>query len=363
MLTTTNRAKKWISAGTMCLVVSSAFAFTGLEAALAGENQPSLEIKKEALEKTDADANSDSVLGTTGSAPTPKQKVIVKPGIPVTVTTETEDLTPTDDPELAKRQVDAYPESPEASFIYAVALTRTSRVEEALKEVRRARRLAEKESGPAYFDKMIASYEEMLKNYPDENRVRYGLAWAYYMKAYLVARQSKREQEYLEKVKAAAAAKEAPAKQETKAAPAWLNAWASPYMPKDKDGNAVNFPVKLPELKTGKDAPHIKGAMEQAAPSVMPQVKSYYQSALSNLDELIKRKPDDVWAIAYRAHLNLEYSGDLDSSMAVWKDCAQRFPNNPAAFFFLGEGYLKQGNLKECLSNISRAIALRGMSK
>jgi hypothetical protein len=49
--------------------------------------------------------------------------------------------------------------------------------------------------------------------------------------------------------------------------------------------------------------------------------------------------------------------------MAVWKECAQRFPDNPAAYFFLGEGYLKQGNLKECLSNISRAIALRGLSK
>lgn len=343
----------------LCLVFLSAsyIGSLGISPAFAGETQILDSSKAETAKTLDA-KTADS---TTDSTEAIQKKIIVKPGIPVTVTTQTEDLTPTDDPELAKRQVEAYPESPEASFIYAVALTRTSRVEEALKEVRRARRLAEKEGGPAYFDKMISSYEEMLKNYPDENRVRYGLAWAYYMKAYLVARQSKREQEYLEKLKQAAAAKEAPKKEakEGEKAPGWLNAWAAPYMPKDKDGN----PVKLPELKTGADAPHIKGAMEHAAPSVVPQVKSYYQSALSNLDELIKRKPDDVWAIAYRAHLNLEYSGDLDSSMAVWKECAQRFPNNPAAFFFLGEGYLKQGNLKECLSNISRAVALRGLSK
>jgi hypothetical protein len=298
-----------------------------------------------------------------GDKPAAAQKIIVKPGIPITVTTQTEDLVPTDDPDLAKKQVDAYPDSAEASFIYAVALTRTSRVEEALKEIRRARRLAEKDGGPQYFDKMIASYEEMVKNYPDENRVRYGLAWAYYMKAYLVARQSKKQQEqqeYLEKLKQQAQAKDTcPANKDGKsAAPGWLNAWATPYMPKDKDGT-----VKTLELKTGADAPHVKGALEQAAPSMVPEVKTYYQQALKNLDELIKRKPDDVWAIAYRAHLNLEYSGDLDSSMAVWKDCAQRFPDNPAAYFFLGEGYLKQGNLKECLSNISRAIALRGLSK
>lgn len=309
---------------------------------------------------------------TTGDQPIVRKKIIAKPGVEINVSTATEDLVPTDDPALAKKQAEAYPDSAEASFIYAVALTRTSRVEEALKEIRRARRLAEKDGGPQYFDRMILQYEDMVKNYPDENRVRYGLAWAYYMKAYLVARHSKKEQEYLEKLKLAAAAQaakdslkqtEKPVATDgtvtQKSAPNWLNAWASPYMPKDKDGNTI----KLPELKTGPDAPHIKGALEQAAPSVVAQVKSYYQSALSNLDELIRRKPDDVWAIAYRAHLNLEYTGDLDSSMAVWKDCAQRFPNNPAAFFFLGEGYLKQGNLKECLSNISRAIALRGASQ
>jgi cytochrome c-type biogenesis protein CcmH/NrfG len=37
----------------------------------------------------------------------------------------------------------------------------------------------------------------------------------------------------------------------------------------------------------------------------------------------------------------------------------QQNPNNPAPYFFLGEGFLKQGNLKECLRNVSKAIALR----
>ncbi len=331
------------------------------QAADAGKSpQVQTEVQTEVQTKVQSKVQNSQDSTVDGDKPAAAEKIIVKPGIPITVSMQTEDLVPTDDPELAKKQVDAYPDSAEASFIYAVSLTRTSRVEEALKEIRRARRLAEKEGGPQYFDKMIASYEEMVKNYPDENRVRYGLAWAYYMKAYLVARQSKKQQEYLEKLKQAAAAKDAAASnKDGKTAPNWLNAWATPYMPKDKDGNAI----KIPELKTGAEAPHIKDALEQSAPSVVPEVKKYYQAALSNLDELIRRKPDDVWAIAYRAHLNLECSGDLDSSMAVWKECAQRFPDNPAAYFFLGEGYLKQGNLKECLSNISRAIALRGLSK
>lgn len=374
-LTRSHQRQTKFTAGTLCLYLAATFsAACANDAAVAtpgqdAQRETTLSVESSAVQNSTKAPDSGTA---DGDKPAVRKKIIAKPGVEINVSTAAEDLVPTDDPALAKKQAEAYPESAEASFIYAVALTRTSRVEEALKEIRRARRLAEKDGGPQYFDKMILQYEDMVKNYPDENRVRYGLAWAYYMKAYLVARQSKKEQEYIEKLKLAAAAqsaKNAGKKIETApgnensapkpSAPAWLNAWAGPYMPKDKDGNTV----KLPELKTGADAPHIKGALEQAAPSVVAQVRSYYQAALSNLDELIRRKPDDVWAIAYRAHLNLEYSGDLDSSMSVWKECAQRFPNNPAAYFFLGEGYLKQGNLKECLANISRAIALRGASQ
>lgn len=384
-LVRSNKMQRKFLAGTLCLLLSSGIVLPTMEAAFAADgaaknagsaNSESIGIgSANAGNANVTDSNASAGSTTEGQpihnpdfstakkdvdAATPTQKLLVKPGMPVVVTTQAEDLVPTDDPDMAKKQVDAYPDNAEAAFIYAVSLTRTARIEEALKEIRRARRLAEKEGGPVYFDKMIAAYEDMLKSYPEENRVRYGLAWAYYMKAYLLAQQSKKEQDYLQKLKQAQAAQIAPAgATPSQAPPPWLNAWASQMLPKDKNGNAI----KIPELKTGAEAPHIKGALEVAAPAVVPQVKQYYQSALSNLDELIKRKPDDVWAIAYRAHLNLEYTGDLESSMIVWRDCAQRFPDNPAAFFFLGEGYLKQGNLKECLSNISRAIALRGMSK
>src|SRR5262249_14548446 len=73
------------------------------------------------------------------SLPSADAKVLVKPGQAISVQMATEDLVPTDDVDLATRQVEAYPDSPEASFILAVALTRTSRVEDALREVRRAR--------------------------------------------------------------------------------------------------------------------------------------------------------------------------------------------------------------------------------
>ncbi|MBI2810480.1 MAG: hypothetical protein HYX67_06610 [Candidatus Melainabacteria bacterium] len=134
-----------------------------------------------------AAASPSAVIAPTAD---PSSKVLLKPGQPLSLNMAAEDLVPTDNVELARQQALAYPDSAEAAFILAVAMSRTSKVEDALKEVRRARRLAEASGGAVYFDKMISSYEEMLKSYPDDNRVRYGLAWAYYMKAYLLAKKN-----------------------------------------------------------------------------------------------------------------------------------------------------------------------------
>ena len=121
---------------------------------------------------------------------------------------------------------------------------------------------------------------------------------------------------------------------------------------------AATFGVKAPKAI----AP-IQGAMDKADVSVQGQVKKYYELALSKLDELLKQEPADMWARVYRAHLKAEYTGNLDEGTANWHQCQKDAPDNPAPYFFLGEGYLKQGNLKESLGNISRAIALRAQGK
>ena len=83
--------------------------------------------------------------------------------------------------------------------------------------------------------------------------------------------------------------------------------------------------------------------------------------ATGKLDDLLKRDPSDVWARVYRAYLIAESSGDLGTAMTEWQKVRDEQPLNPAAYFFLGEGYLKQGNLKECLTNVSKAVALRAV--
>ena len=250
---------------------------------------------------------------------------LIKPGQSISVSMATEDIVCTNDLALAKKQREAYPDSPEASFIYAVALSRTSQVETALQEVRRARKLAEKDGGPAYFDQMIQSYEKMLTYYPEDNQVRYHLAWAYYTKAYLLAKYSNQ------------AAGQNPKYAE------WIAQAKKPADPSQALGNLTQ----------------IRKDMSQVSPDAVPQVKRYYELALAKLDDLLARQPDDVWARVYRAHLQAESSGNIDQAIVEWQKVKEASPLNPAAYFFLGEGYLKKGNLKESLTNVSKAIALR----
>lgn len=306
----------------------------------------------------DTNLNPTTVLGTTDSITTPADKdgkVVVKPGMPISVNMAADDLQPTDDAELAKKQADAYPDNAEAAFIYAVALTRTSRVEEALKQVRHAKNLARDKGGPEYFDKMIGSYEKMIEYCPDDNRIRYTLAWAYYMKAYLLSKSVPNPAPA-----AAAAAPAAAASKSDKDKGKNVNTAMAGQMLSMLSPQLAQSAPAQGKISTS-DLPHIPSALEQAPPSVAPQVKKYYESALKNLDDLLARKPDDIWARVYRAHLSAEMTGDLGAAMAVWQDCAAKNPQNPAPYFFLGEAYLRLGNLKESLSNISRAIALRAL--
>lgn len=346
----------------------------------------------DALKNDGTDKKADASADDAGPAP----KMIWKPGESLTTETGTEDIVATYDVNLAQRQLAAYPDSPEASFILAVALTRTSRVEDALKEVQHARKLAASKGGPAYFDKMIASYEQMLVNYPDDNQVRYGLAWAYYMKAYLLAQEAR---------KAAQSDPVAMQKRWLAANPGWVAqhpeffvahpeyksfasggtagggaagaAGTTSGAVNDKDvvkaltgGNPANALSALATAagsiagnqKLPADSlPHIPTAMEKAGPNERPQIKRYYEQAMQKLDEILLREPDDVWTIVYRAHLKAEYTGDLGEAMATWTKAASKFPNNPAPHFFLGEGYLKEGNLKESINHVSQAISLRAL--
>ncbi|MGD9683629.1 MAG: tetratricopeptide repeat protein [Candidatus Obscuribacterales bacterium] len=290
---------------------------------------------------------------------------------PIEVTTEAEAINITYDVGLARDQVKAYPDDPEAHFVLAVALTRTSQVEEAWKEVNISRRLAQNVGGPEYFNKMIDEYEGMLVHSPDDNKVRYHLAWAYYMKAYLLTEYSRKVYEQKKRLELAQAKNADKAKNDEKAEskPAdWQSQWVDSGMSSsDSSSDSSADSSAGSRVDSGKKAALPASGMEsvidKAEPQAVPVIKGYYQKALDRLDEILAREPGDLWSTLYRAHLQAECTGDLASAMRVWKRCQEDDPGSPAPYFFLGEGYLKQGNLRESLSNVSKAVALRALGR
>lgn len=260
-------------------------------------------------------------------------------GAPIELGTDTEDIKITSDIALAREQVVQYPASAEAHFVLAVALTRTSKVEEAMSEINSARRLSQMQGGAKYFQDMINEYEKMLERTPEDNRIRYQLAWAYYMKAYLLTEYSKSKY-------------------------GWQPDWVKQVIQEEGDKSNSSLEVKADEEKVDSKTSVLK-PMERvtlkAAPEALSVIKLYYQKALGKLNEILAADPNDIWTQIHRAHLQAEYTGDLDSAMSVWQSCSEKDPNNPAPYFFLGEGYLKKGNLKESLRFISKATALRAL--
>ncbi len=259
---------------------------------------------------------------------------------PIELGTDTEDIKITSDIALAREQVVQYPASAEAHFVLAVALTRTSKVEEAMSEINSARRLSQMQGGAKYFQDMINEYEKMLERTPEDNRIRYQVAWAYYMKAYLLTEYSKSKY-------------------------GWQPDWVKQVIQEEGDKSDSIADGEVGEEKSETKNISVLKPMERvtlkAAPEALPVIKLYYKKALGKLNEILASDPNDIWTQIHRAHLLAEYTGDLDSAMFVWQSCSEKDPNNPAPYFFLGEGYLKKGNLKESLRLISKATALRAL--
>src|SRR3990167_3197769 len=99
---------------------------------------------------------------------------------PLQIGTETEDIFLTDNLSIAKAQVQKYPDNPEAHFNLAIALSRTSLVEEAIKELRTTKILIRKPENAGIMDKKINEYKEMLNDKENEahaHTIRYRLAF------------------------------------------------------------------------------------------------------------------------------------------------------------------------------------------
>lgn len=235
---------------------------------------------------------------------------------PLHISTETEDIALTDDINIAKAQVLKYPDNPEAHFNLAIALSHTSLVEEAIKELRKTKKLIRKTGGVVIIDNKINEYKEMLKNHetnPTLNNIRYRLAFSHYLKAYLISKDIKKNEE-------------------------------SKSKKSDKNSSSINLFNKA--LLISEKNPLIKENLDLST--------SYFK-------ELLKLNPGDTWAKVYYAFILAEQMDEITKARELWTEVTKQDPNNPAPYFFLGELHIKEGKLKEGITEISQALLLRSL--
>lgn len=236
---------------------------------------------------------------------------------PLMINTDTEDISLTDDLDVAKAQVEKYPDNPEAHFNLAIALSRTSYVEQSIKELRRTKKLIRKPENTGLVDKKIEEYKEILKHNPDDasvNNIRYRLAFTHYLKAYYISKEIEKKEKLLDQNKE-----------------------------KKKEAGIDLFNQNL--IKADKD----------------PQIKENLEQSLLYFKELLKHDPNDSWAKVYYGFILAEQFNDFSTAKKLWNEVVKQDPNNPAPHLFLGESKIKEGNLKEGLMEISQAILLRSL--
>ncbi len=229
---------------------------------------------------------------------------------PIQIGTETEDIALTDDLNLARAQVEKYPDNAEAHFNYAIALSHTSLVEESIKELRKTKSLIRKTGSTEIIDKKILEYRDILKEHPEDksfNNIRYRLAFSHYLKAYLT----------------------------------------------DKDLKKAN--------KQKNDKKSFFSSTSLLLNNTNPQIKENLDLSVKNFQELLKINPNDNWAKIYYGFIIAEQMGEVEKAKRLWSEVMKSDPNNPAPHFFLGELKLKEGDLKEGLKEISQAILLRSL--
>lgn len=228
---------------------------------------------------------------------------------PLRLSTETEDIFLTDDITIARAQVAKYPENAEAHFNLAIALSKTSKVEEAIKELRRTKILIRKPENAGTIDKKINEYNEMLKNNPEAHNIRYRLAFSHYLKAYFMAKE-----------------------------------------------------IEKQKMQNGKNtSSSILDSQSLLIKERNPIVKENLDKSISYFQEHITLNPNDSWAKVYYAFILVEQYGDITQAKKIWSDILDKDPNNPAPHFFLGELHIKEGDLKKGIQEISQAILLRSL--
>lgn len=248
---------------------------------------------------------------------------------PLMISTDTEDISLTDDIDVARAQVAKYPDNAEAHFNLAIALSRTSYVEDSIKELRKTKKLIRRPENEGLIDKKITEYKEILKDHEDDstlNNIRYRLAFSHYLKAYYISKEIEKREKF---------EKEQKEKEQN----------INPEKKKSKKGLSIDLLGSQKLIQIDKD----------------PKIKESLEQSIHYFKDVLRLNPNDEWTKIYYGFILAEQLDEVNKAKKLWKEVVKENPNNPAPYFFLGELKIKEGNLKEGLMEISQAILLRSL--
>lgn len=100
------------------------------------------------------------------------------------------------------------------------------------------------------------------------------------------------------------------------------------------------------------DPDKAKGATEEAAKSKALARQSF--------EAIIVNDPKYVWGYNYLGYLLFE-GGEIDKGVEQWRK-AISIEENAVAHFMIGQALIKQGNMKDAIPEMARAMQLRGLN-
>lgn len=107
------------------------------------------------------------------------------------------------------------------------------------------------------------------------------------------------------------------------------------------------------EIEAAKDDP-------AKATELTAQAADYRLLARKSFQSIVEADPKYVWGYNYLGYLWLE-SGDTDQAMATWRQ-AIAIEDNAVAHFLLGQALIRQGNVKDGLTETMTAMRMRGLN-
>ena len=239
----------------------------------------------------------------------------------------------TDDISIAKKNLEKFPEFPEAHFNLAVAYSRTAELEKVWSELEETKALIKKKSKD-YASRvlLVEKYIALLKKKETDLRFAYRLAFLHYLKGYLLHRLKEKSidkdiQEFKAQIQA------------------------------EKLKGDIENNKKIPILRAEKKK--LRAQKELLDDKKTNEFILEINRAIAYLDSILLRNPKDIWSMSYKGFMVFERDQDITEAKKIWDKAISLDTENPAPHYLLGKAYMESGNPEKGLGEVTLAMLMR----